>query len=109
MEVLQTAEGIAISWAFLHTGGSELQLVQIRIREDREGASFELVPGGNLSRPLSNMFVIDGSNLQAGASYEVEVRATNELGVSEPIVSEILESRVGMFNRNHKTNAELWF
>ena len=96
----QGPEGIAVSWAFLHTGGSDLQLVEILLRENRDGATFELVPGGNLSQPLGNSFVIGGSNVKAGVGYEVAVRATNELGVSEPIVSQIQESRIGMFNRS---------
>ena len=100
MDTQQTPDGIAVSWAFLHTGGSELQLVEIFLREDRDGATLELVPGGNLSRPLSTSFMIDGSNLQAGVSYEIAVRATNDLGVSEAIVSEIQESGIGMFNRS---------
>ena len=102
MDTQQTPDGIEVSWAFLHTGGSELQLVEIFLREDRDGATLELVPGGNLSRPLSTSFMIDGSNLQAGVSYEIAVRATNDLGVSEAIVSEIQESGIGMFNRSQR-------
>ena len=102
VEVEEEPGGLTVSWEFLHTGGSDIELIEILLRESRDGAPFELVTGGNFTRPLNDSFLIGGSELQAGQSYEVGVRATNDLGVSELTVSQIPDSTVGMFNRAHK-------
>lgn len=87
-------------WTFRHTGRSEITLIEILLREDRVGTTFELVPGGNISRPDNDTFDIVGSSLQAGVSYVVGVRASNGLGVSELSVSRIPDLIIGMKNRN---------
>ena len=98
LQVLE--DGILVSWYFLHTGGADIELVEILIKEDTLGSLFELAPGGSLTALENSTFLIGGSSLQAGQSYQVAVRATNEFGVSIPTLSEILESTVGMFDRS---------
>lgn len=93
-------DGIIVSWLFLHTGGSTIDQVEILLRLNTDSSSFELVLGGNISRPSDDMFLISGRYLQAGLSYQVGVRATNEFGVSSLTTSETLESTVGMFTDN---------
>lgn len=100
MNVILVEDGILVTWYFLHTGASDIDLIEILFREDIIGTSIELVSGGNISRPENDTFLISGSYLQAGLSYQVAVRASNEFGVSRNTLSEILQSPVGMFNRS---------
>ena len=95
VEIAPLVEGLLVSWEFLHTGGSEINQVEIFLRQEPD-SPFELVPGGNISRPLNNTFVISGQYLGAGLSYQAAVRVANELGVSEQAESERLDSPVGM-------------
>lgn len=99
---LQTGfDGITVSWDFLHTGGSTIDQVEISLREGTDGRQFKVVLNRNISQPENDTFLINGTYLQAGLSYQVEVRATNQFGVSLPVLSGTLEeSTVGMLIDN---------
>ena len=99
VEIEEGSDGLTVQWSFLHTGGSDIEQIEILLRESRDEALFELVAGGNIPRPLNDSFLISGSGLKAGRSYEVGVRASNEIGTSSLAVSGTLESAIGMFNR----------
>ena len=98
VELQNGADGITVSWFFLHTGGSDIDQVEILLRPDMDGSTFELVQ--NTSRSSNDTFLIRGELLQAGVSYLVGVRAGNEFGVSELTVSDTLEATIGMLIEN---------
>ena len=89
-------DGITVLWDFVHTGGLNITLVEILLRENRDDSSFVVVPGGNLSRPSNNSFLVSGSNLRAGLTYQIAVRASNGFGVSDLNISEPQTATVGM-------------
>ena len=97
VEVQLGVDGITVTWDFLHTGGVELDQVEVLLRDsqDADESPFQLVPEGNITQPSDNSFLIGGGFLKAGQSYQVAVQAENEFGVSERIKSKILESPVG--------------
>ena len=99
MVALQTGfDGITVSWDFLHTGGSTIDQVEISLREGMDGRQ---VLNRIIPQAVNDTFLINGTYLQAGLSYQVEVRATNQFGVSLPVLSEILQgSTVGMLIDN---------
>lgn len=102
MVALQTGfDGITVSWDFFHTGGSTIDQVEISLREGMDGRQFEVVLNRTIPQAVNDTFLINGTYLQAGLSYQVEVRATNQFGVSLPVLSETLEeSTVGMLIDN---------
>ena len=94
VELETGADGITVFWSFLHTGGSDIDQVEILLMTD--GSTVHR----NTSRSSDNTFLIGGELLQAGVSYQVGVRASNEFGVSDLTLSETLESTVGMLIYN---------
>ena len=99
MVALQTGfDGITVSWDFLHTGSSTIDQVEISLREGMDGRQ---VLNRIIPQAMNDTFLINGTYLQAGLSYQVEVRATNQFGESLPVLSETLqESTVGMLIDN---------
>ena len=95
VELETGADGITVLWSFLHTGGSDIDQVEILLMTD--GST---VQHGNTSWSSDNTFLIGGELLEAGVSYQVGVRASNEFGVSDLTLSETLESTVGMLIYN---------
>lgn len=97
VEVQLGRDGITLSWGYLHTGGLNITLVEILLREkDREDSAFVLVPGGTIREPSNESFLISGRYLEAGVSYLLGVRAGNEFGVSDLTVSKPQTATVGM-------------
>ena len=98
---LQTgADGITVLWYFLHTGGTDVDQVEILLISNSEDSTVEFVQDVNASQSSDNVFLIGGEVLQAGESYQVGVRASNEFGVSDLTLSETLESSIGMLIHN---------